>query len=293
MQEHLIGKIPCKPEIARADLYRMNAGELLGRYVNWADRFVMPRSRRVITWEGFPRHGVLRPQHSETVQLLAHKIEAGDDLMPHLSKDIHRSGYVPPKPLRRENTKRRGVEWDDKDYVLNAFETHHLHLTPRGSRELLYVIFSRNDAFFLMLGDHKSFNDGTLAQAVAESRAGTSLELKGILGPANPHSMREQNTLQRYGFTTAYQVEGRTVMGAFLSAAGTSPLHTMYADRMLRMIHELEPRIDEPGFAHESFERNRKPYPTAPNFEWMMQHCDLCLVETTTGVGFPMLTWRR
>lgn len=288
-QEHLIGLIPCDPETARAELFGMNARELLGRYVNWADRFVMPRPRRVVTWEGFLRHGLLQPQHWKGVQLLAKQIEDGADLTPYLSERISRCGYVPTD----RNVKRRGVEWGDKDYALNAFETHHLHLTPKGSRELLYVIFSRNDAFFLMLGDHKSFDDGTLAQAVAQSRAGTTFELKGILGPANPRPMREQNKLQRHGLTTAYQVEGRTVLGAFLSTAGTSPLHTMHADRMLRMIHQLEPQIDAPGLARESFERNGKPYPAAPNFEWVMQHCDLRLVDTTTRVGFPMLAWRR
>ncbi len=267
----------------------MNAGELLARYVNWADRFVMPRPRRVVTWEGFLRRGLLTPQHWEGVQFLAEKIEAGEDLTPYLSDRIGCFGYVPTN----RKAKQRGVEWGDKDYALNAFETHHLHLRLKGSRELLYVIFARNDAFFLMLGDHKSFDDGTLAQAVAESRTSTTLELKGILGPANLHSMREQNQLQRRGFWTAYQVEGRTVLGAFLSTVGTSPLHTMHADRMLRMIHQLEPQIDEPGFVRTSFEKNGKPYPAAPNFEWVMQYCDLCLVETTTRVGFPMLRWRR
>lgn len=288
--EHAAGMIPCDPEAARADLHRMSARELLGRYVNWADRFVMSRPRRVVTWEGFAWHG--SPQlHREAVYDLVKKIEAGDDLTPFLSDDIHRLGYVPPQP--RKHGKRRGVEWDDKDYALNAFETHHLHLRAKGSRELLYVIFSRDDAFFVMLGDHKSFDDGTLAQAVAESRVGTSHELKGILGPEHPRPMHEQNTLQRYGHTTAYQVDGRIVLGAFLSTAGTSPLHTRHADRIVLKIKELEPQLGEAGFGRESFQRNGKPYPAAPNFEWVMQHCDLCLVETTTRVGFPMLTWRR
>jgi hypothetical protein len=176
---------------------------------------------------------------------------------------------------------------------LNAFETHHLHLRAKGSRELLYVTFSRNDAFLVMLGDHKSFDDGTLAQAVAESRVGTAHELKGILGPASPRSIREQNKLQRYGFSTAYPVGGRTVLGALLSTAGTSPLHTRHAARIIDKINKLEPQLDEPGFGREWFQRNGRAYPAKPTFEWVMQYCDLCLIETTTGVGFPMVKWRR
>ncbi|HEV3236123.1 MAG TPA: hypothetical protein VGZ25_03990 [Gemmataceae bacterium] len=287
--QHVAGMIPCEPEAARVDLHRMSVSELLGRYVNWADRYVAPRPRRVVTWEGFLRHGL--PQlHREAVYDLAKKIEAGDDLTPFLSDRI-RFGYMPSK---RKNTKRRGVEWrDDKDYVLNTFDTHHLHLRPQGSREVLYVIFFRKEAFFVMLGDHKSFDDGALAQAVTKSRVGTALEFKDILGPANPFTMAQQNHLQRYGFSTSYQVGGHTVLGATLVGAGFSLLHTRHADRMIITIMELDPQLDEPGFGREAFERHGRPYPAAPNFEWIMQYCDLCLVETTTHTGLQRVEWRR
>jgi len=287
--ERVAGSIPCEPEAARADLHRMGTSELLVRHLNWADRFVMPRPRRVVTWEGFLRHG--SPQsHWEAVYELAKKIEAGDDLTPFLSDDIHRFGYVLPK---RKNNKLRGVEWRDKDYALNAFGTHHLHLRAKGSRELLYVSFSREGAYFVMLGDHKSFDDGTLAQAVAECRVGTSYELKGVIGPAHTRPMHELNKLQRYGITAPYQVDGRTVLSALLSGAGTSLLHTLHANHMMRMIPELDPQLDEPGFGRDWFEQNDRPYPAAPNFEWIMQHCELCLVETTARTGLRRVEWRR
>jgi hypothetical protein len=227
------------------------------------------------------------------VQRLARKIEAGDDLTPFLSDDIRRFGYVPSKDAKRKKIKSRGVEWNDKDYALNAFETHHLHLSTNGSRELLYVIFSRNDAFLVMLGDHKSFDDGTLAQAIAESRIDTAYELKGILGSASQRTVRQKNRLQRYGFSTTYPVGSRTVVCALLSSAGTSPLRTMHADRMIELIKKLNPQLDQPGFGYEWFKRNGWPYPADAAFEWAMRFCDLYLDETTSGVGFLMLKWRR
>lgn len=286
--EHVAGMIPCEPEAARADLHRMSARALLDRYVNWADRYVMPRPRRVITWEGFVRHGSAQA-HWEAVLQMAKRIEAGDDLTPFLSDQIGHFGYMSAK---RKNAKRHGIEWrKDKDYVLNAFDTHHLHLREKGSRELLYVVFYRNEAFLVMVGDHKSFDDGTLARAVTESRLGTSYELKGIL--SHPRPRHEQNKLPRYGYMTDDQVDGRTVLSANISRAGTSPLHSRHAFRVFLKVKELEPQLDEPGFGREAFERNGRPYPAAPNFEWVMQHCDLCLIETTTRVGFPMLKWKR
>lgn len=267
----------------------MRARELLGRYVNWADRYVMPRPRRVVFWEGFLRHGSPLA-HWEAVLHLVKKIEAGDDLTPFLSDRIRRFGYVPAKD---ENAKPRGIEWGDKDFALNVFGAHHLHLRAKGSRELLYVVFSRNEAILVMVGDHKSFGDGSLARAVSESRLRTSYELKGILGPRHPRARHEQNKLPWYGFATADEVDGHMVLSANPSRAGTSPLHTGHADRVERMILRLEPQLDESGFGREAFERSGRPYPAAPNFEWVMQHCDLCLDETTTRTRFSMLTWRR
>jgi hypothetical protein len=34
-------------------------------------------------------------------------------------------------------------------------------------------------------------------------------------------------------------------------------------------------------------------YPATPSFDWAMQYCDLYLIETTNGTGFPMVKWRR
>ena len=83
------------------------------------------------------------------------------------------------------------------------------------------------------------------------------------------------------------------LMGAVLSRAGTSPLHTRHADRIIDKIKELEPQLNEPSFGREWFEQNGRPYPATAAFEWVMQHCDLCLIETTTRVGFPMVQWTR
>lgn len=290
--------IPCVPKDAREDLYRVGLGELLGHYVNWADRNVPPRRRRVVTWDGFLRHGSPLSRW-DAVKYLVKKIETGEDLKPFLSDRVERFDYVPRK--FDKGNKRRGVEWQDKDYVLNAFETHHLHLSTNirsdgwsgRSRALLYVNFSRDDAFLVMVGDHNSFDDGTLAQAICEARVGTSHEIKGVLGPARRRTAHEQNKLQRHGLSTVYEIGGHTVIGAMLSTMGTSLLHRRHADRIIETIKELEPQLDSPGFGYEWFKRSGKPYPETPAFEWAMEYCDFFLVETTTAVGFPMVKWRR
>ena len=173
--------IPCEPKSARADLHRMGARELLGRYVNWADRFVPPRPRRVVTWEGFLRHGSPR-SHREAVYDLVKKIEAGDDLTPFLSDEIHRLWLCARQ--RREHQEARHRMGRQRLRLERIRDASPAPENQRVRGELLYVSFSRDDAFLVMLGNHKSFDDGNLAQAIAEARVGTAHELKGILGPA-------------------------------------------------------------------------------------------------------------
>ena len=138
-RDQLAELIPCDPEV-RADLEQMGLPEFLLRYVNWRDRYVEPRARRVMVWDGFWQHG--SPQfHLVAVTELAKRIESCADLKPYLSDRIDRFGYG---RATRQHQRPFAVEWEDKDYVLNAFGVHHLHLTPQGTDELLYVSFSRD-----------------------------------------------------------------------------------------------------------------------------------------------------
>jgi hypothetical protein len=290
LHEMLAKRIPCDPENVRADLFNMTTPEFLPRYLNWADRFVPPRPRKVEIGEGFLRHR--SPEtHRKAICDLAEKIKAGQDLTPFLSDRVHRYGYVGLKTGKGK--KPRGPEWDDKDYALNAYETHHLHLDTKGSEELLYVTFSRDRALFVMLGYHASFDDGTLAQAVAEMRVGTLFEFKGVLGPALPRPPGEQNRTQRRGYSTVFEAKGQTVLGATLKKDGIALLHALHVGRMLDRLRHMDSQLDIPGFARERFERKGWDYPTAPAFEWGMRYCDLFIVETSTGTAFIEEQWRR
>jgi hypothetical protein len=266
----------------------MTRWELLSRYLNWADRFVARRPRLVVTWDGFTRHGATS-LHWNAVCALATEIEAGNDLRPYLSDKV-RIGYVPAKDGGKKG--RRGVEWADKDYALNAYDMHHLHLSRAGTKELLYVGFSRTEALLLMVGDHKSFDDGSLAKAVGEARVGTLYELKGV-GLKNHRTMAEYNQRQRRGRATFFPVGSQTVMGATLTGAGTSSLHTKHAQNMLRAIQKLDPQIDAPRFGSDMFEQSGLTCPASPIFEWALNHCDLCLIEKTAFLKWTVVEWRR
>jgi hypothetical protein len=295
-RQWLVQAIPCEPAHARTDLAARSLSSLLIDHMNWRDRFVPKRARNVTTWDKFlrdPRALRVWP----AIFKLAQRITAGDDLTPFLSKDIKRYGYVRPK-LGKDG-KRRGIEWGDKDYVLNSYGFHHLHLSDRiktngwvrRTDDLMFASFTRESAFFLMVGDHKSFDDGTLDRAVAELRASSGQVIKGVTGETMAHADRHK--LHRRGFTTAVAVGDKTVMGPMISTAGTSILHSTQVAKMMRVIKQQEPRLDDTMARQQLFSVAGRPCPDLPDFVWRMNGCDLGVLEQSTGIFFEMLPWLR
>lgn len=292
----LVQEIPCEPKEARADLAGLSLPSLLINYMNWRDRFVPTRRRNVTTWENFmrdPRTFTSWPAIND----LARRIAAGEALTPFLSKDIKRFGYV--RPRAGKDGKRRGIEWSDKDYALNSFGFHHLHLSDRillsgwarRTDALLYVSFNRESAFFLMVGDHKSFDDGTLEKAVADSRAASGQVLKGIT--ADPMGRADRNRLQRHGMATTIPVGDKVVPGAMISTAGTSIFHSNHAAQIMRYLEHEEIRLDDEAHQRELFGFANLPPPPAPDFVWRMNDCDIGALERSTGILFELLHWHR
>jgi hypothetical protein len=295
-RQWLIQAIPCEPAHARADLAARSLSSLLIDFMNWRDRFVSQRARNVTTWDKFfrdPRALRVWP----AVIKLGQRIAAGDDLTPFLSKDIKRYGYVRPK-LGKDG-KRRGIEWGDKDYVLNSYGFHHLHLSDKikasgwvhRTDDLMFASFTREAAFFLMVGDHKSFDDGTLDRAVAESRASSGQVIKGVTGESMAHADRHK--LHRRGVTTAIAVGDNTVMGPMISTAGTSIFQSTQVAKMMHVIEQQEPRLDDTAARQQLFSSAGRPCPDLPDFIWRMNNCDLGVLEQSTGIFFEMLQWPR
>jgi hypothetical protein len=291
--------IPCIPESARADLISMEVPELLRSFINWKDRFVPRRPRRVLTWPPFledPRTNL----HREAVECLAAKVRAGEDLTPFLSDKIAKEGYV--QRGRTKPRKRAALEWFDKDYALNAYDTHHLHLSdcirPDGwsdrTRDLLFVSFTRDEAFLVMVGDHNSFDDGSLAWAVAEIRAAAGGGLKGLTGASSEaYTPTQRNNLQRRGMTATIRVGGELVPSALMLANGMGFCQPRYCDRIIDELARLEALLEDPAYVHYWFEKARRTAPADPHFFWWLEDCDLCLAEATTRVGTRILAWYR
>lgn len=283
--------IPCRPETpdVRAALVAQQLPELLMTYLNWAARFVAPRRRAVSYSRAFWSEPRLATFGGAVLEL-ERKIGEGADLTPHLSKKVHTHGFVPDRPSG-------GPDWENKDFALNAFGAHHLHLgrpnaAGRGNytKELVFARFEARHAHMLMLGDHNSFHDGTLAAAAGRMNAETGAVLHGVIPEPEPFGWRDQVRLAVRGITSVGAVDGQATIGPMLSTAGTNYYHTRLGDEIMLNIEHYEPLMDDPATIGDLLNpAARQRLPAHPTFGWAMQYSSLLLVEEGTRTGFVMV----
>ena len=286
LHQHLANIIPCFPdeEWVRKELRAIHLGEALLVYLNWMSRMVAPRQRTVsytdVFWDA-PQ----AKEHEVIIREIEALVIAGANIEPFLSEGI-RTGYV---GSTHESKKQR----KHLDFALNAYSVHHLHLSDRirkdgmrkRTQDLLYVAFSRTEALFIMVGNHKSFDDDSLNKAIDMHRA-RELSLEVPRSDNNYSSLRE---LERRGISTMSSVGGKVFMKATLTTAGTSTWTTMHGIRALSTIRDYDAKLDE--VAPTFFAKADTAMPDSPQYEWVMDYCDLYLVERTTAVRFLMVPW--
>lgn len=289
----LIPRSPSNEETYNA-VNGLSLNSLLCLYMNWIDRFIPPRRRSVAFSNGFwKRNSPAR--FTSQIENLAQLSAAGDDLTPYLSSRIGTTGYV-------HNTRPRGgTSWDNKDMALNAHDVHHLHLYPtddknrrrKQSDELLFVGVSRHEMVLVMLGNHKSFDDGSLFQAVTEFRASEGLIVNGIKPPRGDYDPARNQKLVRYGRSSPGIFSDNVVVSSMISVAGTSLFHTQHADMCCAFMMEAEEVLTNRKSLAEFLGVDESKIPPKANWEWSFWCGDLLLVDRESNTNISVMPWRR
>ncbi|WP_174020703.1 hypothetical protein G6L89_010420 [Agrobacterium fabrum] len=291
----LVARIPVDDDKkATAALLEKPLSRVVAHYFNWIDRFIAPRPRQTVLWDGILNHSTQKVDLLEIAQICGPS-ERGEDLQAYLSHRPLKCGFSV------KTNGRGGIVWEDKDLALNAYGVHHLHFIPAnksGSRKgnsskLLYALVSRDTFTPIMVGDHKSFDDGSLFTAVASLRAELGWALKGISPPSNQDdfTLKENARLARGGVTTMAVVGGNVVPAANLSTAGTSVEHQQHVGRVMRAIHGWEDILDDRIRVAEAFKS--ASLPETPSWRWRFYYGDLLLEEKKSKSRAHILNWKR
>lgn len=171
LRSGLVQRIPCETRAARQELKSKQLTDVLITYLTWQARLIRPRPRDVVIWPEVVNslHYAL---YEGPIADIQRELETGQDVNDRLSELANKRTYSgsPPRPASMSQEQWLKDFWRDKDRARVTLDAHHLHMGQRNPQgkvgrtgHLLFVGIMTDTAVFLTIGDHKSFNDGTLS----------------------------------------------------------------------------------------------------------------------------------
>ena len=268
-REDLTKMIPRLPndKVSLNALQSKNHTDFLITYLCWRLRHIGVRSRKVTglsVLEGDPRYEVLKPN----IEAFTKAVEAGADLGPYLSKKAHCEGYVMnANPDKTKSTKR-----NDNDHLLNVMGLHHFHLglnqeaSGRMARteNVLFAHVSRDVLDTIGLFDHSVFEWTVNDELVPERQRLWSIYEEYQAAQASPGAI----LMGGYG-------------GLGITLAGTPVVVTLTAMQQIKLIWNIDPKLDDAEYAKEMFAEFAVPKKVRP--AWHYDHLDFGLLNEASG----------
>ena len=207
--------------------------DLIYTYANLRQRMIDAKPRKVLYANNFERLS----DYEEGLKYLENKIIYGNDLMPHLSRQIF-------KP-------------SEQDGMLFDFGIYHLHLgtTPdnkhpyliQGRKKILYSLFDNEYAYFLTIDNHGRWNDLDLLRIIQDSfpQKLETWEMKDVIGLSHNPTEEERALLRKSGVNTAIELDGRFYIspGGGITSARTSAFAVMEMNRYYHRYSNIEKYI--------------------------------------------------
>ena len=262
---HTIPKVPNTRQ-AIAALHAQPTRRLILAFLTWRMRLIPMKPRAVRVWSGGVKPWEFEAAKPRLRSFLS-KVEAGQDLTPHLSELVNTKGVVLPgaSPTARGQ---------DIDRVLIRDGLHHFHIANRGpgnpkgrSATLIFAEVLEKEFRIAALSDHRAFEMGT------------------------PEHMRFFEICQAY---IAKDIPaGQAFMSRPVMASGHAVDVVLFSDRCEMELERLDPCLDDPKFVARLYETHRAdnsgndfPRPEKPVLAWHFEDMQFGLLEKKTRVFF-------
>lgn len=237
------------PPVPSGELESKPFRELLHIYGNWRGRHPYARPRTVHRSQEMLSSAeaqTFRPEIDELVR----KMEAGEDLKPHLSRAVDIAFLSTQERVALPRSQRER----DLDRMLADWGIHHLHLSnvveadgfvERGE-ELLFALFGRDDAYLVGIYMHGDWLDEDLVPIVVRNWPGVGpfRRLNYALGPSRTQTEQERQRNRRQGVSGGFvEVDGEWYGTLGQTAAGMPLPHTQ---PVMALGEELRQLRDDP-----------------------------------------------
>lgn len=231
-REFLKVRLKAYPFVKEEEVDNLHEKDIAYVYFELRNRLISQELRRVNFSNEFNCHRSLQTGLDNIIS----KIESGEDLTPHLSRQIKDLNSVDP--------------------LLNDWGIHHLHLGieiesdgfAKRRSELLYVFFNDSDAYLIQIMDHRSFSKKELLRIIHNNWPSLidRYLIKSI--KMSPSSLTDSqiNQLRNEGTTTVTPIYEDTVygpVGGGITSARTSTKATMTGDQFFNQINHYEQHI--------------------------------------------------
>jgi hypothetical protein len=267
-RDSIIKDLPTAPnnKASRAVLEAMPTRRLILTFITWRMRLIPAKPRKVMLWAGGVTPSELRVAEPRLRPLLK-KVQAGNDLTPHLSDLVMTKGIVLPGANPADRRK-------DIDVVLTRDGLHHFHVgvvssgNPKGrSGALIFADVSDKEFRIIGITDHRAFEQGSTEQ------------------------------LRFFEICHAYVAKdvppGQAFMANPVMTSGHSMFATFFADHCENQMDTLDPQLDDPAFIDRLYNdqpifRDDKPIarPLKPALAWHFEDLKFGILDRRTKVFF-------
>ena len=195
LKDELVRSIPIQKAADRTTLASKALTDVVIQYLTWRARLIRQRPRAVVVWPDVT-NSPHYPAYKEAIERIKAGLEAGRNMNAYLSHQARRNAYagdIPKKTAAITQEEWVKKAWKGKDRVRVTVDAHHLHMgteNPDGTVDrtdpLLFVGVGPDQAFFLTIGDHKSFDDGTVSKLMHDKLDADLAHMGGGAALAGP-----------------------------------------------------------------------------------------------------------
>ncbi len=266
----MIDDLPRVPNnrASRTLLEAMPTQRVILAFLTWRLRRISSKPRAVSLWSGGVTPLQFQAEKSKLRSLLQ-KVEAGEDLTPHLSDLVMTKGIILPGASPT-------VRGKDVDMTLTRYGLHHFHVgdvspnNPKGrSGSLVFAEVLDKEFRIIAIADHHVFTLGSTDQ----------LRFSGIC----------------HSYIAKDFSPGTAFMSNPVMSSGHSMLISMFAVKCEDEINRLDPLLGDPAFIDRLY--NGQPIlrdglivarPTNPSLAWHFDDLEFGILDKQTMVFFSI-----
>ncbi len=130
--------------------------------------------------------------------------------------------------------------------------------------------------------------DGSVAQAHARLSILAGATASGLRPATEPFDTKKQMRLGRAGYSSLGQADGKVTSGMMLMSSGHSFRHTRYADHIVHILEEQDPKLDDRVHVEALFSNAIDRLGDKLELEWWMDSTDLVLVDRASATGLTL-----